>query len=341
MKTNMNQWFEKVRNVFFGVAVSVFVLSLMVTSCKSTEVDLPEDEPTEAPTVQRKLRNEHLVALAVCRVYDGKGVSLKGFSSNKEKESCFSITKLNTDDNPIRVKYPFDFVEINDAVYFIAQSVDFPFLNEICGNGEIEVFQTSFNTYIYADETKDESNLQPHISDDLIVFRGEWGMYSCMSNSGSYNIIEYSSHKFFGENAIEKDFTPPLYQFFVKNENGLTWLTCTSNEIGSRPDQSAQWTILEGGDIISSEHLFSTEELLDMPEMTQQCTITDIGEDYFMVSGEYNLEKIFFDEYTLFFADDQPAKATEFAKGDVVTVTFNKPYERYNPRVAVANQIIK
>ena len=366
MKTKMNQWFEKVHSVFLGVVVLVFALSLIVTACKSSGDGLPEDEPTELPgedelsevdptewpTVQRRLENQQLVALAVCRTFDGKNMSAKSSFQNMEKTAYLPVTRFNTDDNPLQIKYAFDFLEIKDAIHFIAQAVDFPFLNEICGEGEIEVFLTSFNTYVYADETKDENNLQLFIPDDLIVFRGEWGMYSCMNNGGSfpyddmnspiYSLIEYSSHKRFGDNSIDKDFTPPLYQFFVKIENDQTLLACReSNEVGYFPGQYLQWTILEGGNIISSEDLFSVESLIDMPEMTQQCTITDIGEDYFMVSGKYNLEKIFFDGYTLFIVDEQPTDVTNFAKGDIITVTYNKPYERYNPKVTVANRIMK
>ena len=354
MKTLINQKFGKINGVFPCVMIFVFSLSFLFAACKciSCDDELPEEDPIGSATVQRRQGNEQLVALAVCRVFDGKGISVKGFSQNMEKGSYWSATKSDTDENPLQIKYPFDFVKINDATYYIAQGIDFPFLNEICGEGEIEVFLTSFNTYIYADETKDENNLQPYIDDELIVFRGEWGMYSCMTNSGSfeyddknnliYSLKEYSSHKRFGENAIEKDFTPPLYQFYVKIENNLTSLTCKeSSEVFTFPDQSAQWMILEGGEIISSKELFSTEELCDMPQISQQCTITGIGEDYFMVSGERNLEKIFFDEYTLFFAGDQEAESTDFAKGDAVTVTFDQPYERFNPKVALANKIMK
>ena len=352
MKILVNQKFGKINDTFSCVMIFVFALSFLFAACKSGEDELPGEDPPELTIGQRKLGNEQLVALAVCRVFDGKGVSVKSSFQNMEKGAYWSVTKSNTDDNPLQIKYAFDFVEINDVICYIAQKIDFPFLNEICGEGEIEVFLTSFNTFIYADESEDKNNLQPYITDELIVFRGEWGMYSCMMNSGSYDyddmdnliysLIGYSSHKRFDENAIEKDFTPPFYQFFLKTENNLKSLTCyVSDEIGIRPDQSVQWTILEGGEIISSDELFSTEELCDMPQISQQCTITGIGEDYFMVSGERNLEKIFFDEYTLFFAGDQEAESTDFAKGDVVTVTFNQPYERYNPKVAMANKIIK
>ena len=356
MKIVTKQWFEKVRNAFFGVMMSVMFLPFLLVACNSGEDGIPEENEegqTELPTVQRILGGEQLIALAVCRVFDGNGMSAKSFSNDLAKNSSLSINQLNTDDHSLRIRYVFDFVEINAAICYIAQGIDFPFLNAICGEGEIEVFLTSFNTYRYADETKDENRLQPYISDGLIVFRGEWGIYSCMNNSGwfdhddwdntIYSLSEFSSHKRFGENAVEKDLTPPLYQFFVKNENNLTSLACNVvvDKDGNFQNKPLQWTILQGGETVSSENLFSMEELTVMSEMTQQCTITDIGKSYFMVSSEYNLQKVCFDEYTLFFAGDEPVESTEFATGDVVTVTFNQPYEKYNPKVAMANQIVK
>ena len=324
----------------FLIIILVFVLS----ACKSDADNLPikDEQQIELPVAKRKFGNEQLVAFAVGRVFDGMETPVKTL-----------VVKSGTDEQPLFIKYGFDFIKINDAAYYFVKEIDFPFLNEICGYGEIEVFMTSFDTYVYpTTNTKNITNLQPFISDDLIVFRGEWGMYSCMSNSGSwqydnknnviYSIIEYSSHKRFGENSIDKDFTPPLYQFFVETENNVTSLACrASDEIGTRPDKSAQWTILEGGNIVSSDELFSTAELCEMPQMSQQCIITDIGGDYFMVSGNSNLEKIYFDEYTLFFADDKPTESKDFENGDLITVTFDKLYEKYNPKVAVANILIK
>jgi hypothetical protein len=281
-------------------------------------------------------------------VFDSKGISAKSFSPNTEKVA-YQPTKLSTDNGTPHIKYAFDFIEINDAISFIADKIDFPFLNEICGEGEIEVFLTSFKTYVYADETKDANKLQLYIPDDLIVFRGEWGIYSCMNNGGAVeyddmgnmmsDLVGYSSHKRFNGNAIEKDLTPPIYQFFVKTENKVTSLACLSSDFVGVPGHSAQWTVLEGGDVVSSDKLFSTEELCDMPETSQQCTITEVGEDYFLVSGKYNLGKIYFDEYTLFFIKDQSAEPANFAVGDKITVTFNQLYEKYNPKVVVANII--
>jgi len=325
MKT-MNQCFERVLGASFSVMIAGFVLSFVLTTCKSNDDDLPTEEPTGLAAVKGRFDSERLVSLAVCRVVDGKSKSVKA-----------------AEEQPLVIRYAFDFVKISDATHYVAKGVNFPLLNEVCGKGEIDVFLTTFETYEYADETKDMECRRPVVNDDLIVFRGELGMYACMMNSGWLEMTEYSSHKRFSGNAVEKDFTPPLYQFYVKTENNVTSLACrNSNEFGSLPGQSSlQWTKLQGGNIVSSQNLFSTEELTVMPEISQECTITEIGEDYLMVSGKSNLQKIFFDDYTLFVAGGKPAKLTDFAKGDVVTVTFDKLYEKYDPKVALANKIAK
>ena len=343
MKTIMKQWFGKVHGAFFAAMMFVIALFFGSSACQSGVDDLPpEEEQPELPMVQRRLDNERLIALAVCSAFDGNGLSTKGSSHDQRQLSQLPIKSLSADDQIFYLKYDFDFVQINDAVYFVAPDIDFPFLNELCGEGEIEVFLTSFNTFVYADETKDINHLQPYISDKLIVFRGEWGIYSCMDNGMSLNIMEYSSHKRFGETSIEKDLTPPIYNFFVKIETDETFLACgASNFIGLPPDQSVQWTTLYGGEVMSSNDLFSAEDVADMPKMSQQCTITEVGEDYFVVNGEYNLEKIYFDEYTLFFIDDQSAEATGFTKGDEITVSYDQLYERYKPKVVLANIITK
>ena len=343
--TMIKNWFGRLRAAFLGVMIIVFALSFMTTACNSDADDeLPAGEQPVLTVVQRALGNEQLISLAVCRLLDGKDASSKKSFGGIEKTAYQPLIRLNTnDDTPSYIKYDFDFVQIKDMVRYVAPAINFPFLNETCGEGEIEVLITSFNTFVYADATKDEKHLLPFIGDNLIVFRGDFGIFACMENGGPPALTEYSSHKRFGENSIEKDATPPLYQFFVKTEGDSTSLACeASNVFGVIPNQSSlDWIILQGGDIVGSEDLFSAEELSILSEMSQQCTIIATGENYFEIKGEYNLEKIFFDEYTVFFIGDEQVKSTDFAKGDVVTVSFAKYYEGYDPKAAVANKIAK
>ena len=90
MKTIMNQCFGKVHDAFFGVVMFVFALSFLLVACNSDEKEMPEDSeenPQESATVQRRMKNEHVIALAVCRVYDGSGISAKSFSQ-KHGKNC-------------------------------------------------------------------------------------------------------------------------------------------------------------------------------------------------------------------------------------------------------------
>jgi len=352
MKTSLKQRIVSISGIFFS-------LVMLVSSCVKCRHCEREDLLDETTTIQRRMNSEYLVVLATCRLFDDKSVSAKNSFQNMGKAPYLNITKLNADEDPLFIKYEFDFIKINEATHFVAESIDFPFLNEICGNGEIEVFLTSFDTFVYADDTKDKNNLKHYVGDHLIVFRGEWGMYSCMANSASfryidvhsyddkdvsiYHITQYSSHKRFGENSIDKDFKPPIYHFYVETINDVTSFACGVADVvvGLPPVTLLDWKVLEGGDVVSSEELFSTEELSVMPETSQQCVITGVGDDYFLVSGKYHLGKIFFDEYTLFFIEEQPVKSTDFEKGDAITVTFNQLYKKYNPKVVLANKIVK
>ena len=341
MEKGLKHWFGKAGSAFFCVVALSFILA----ACKSEEDVPPAVELTDL-TIQRWSRNEHLLALAVCRVYDGNGMSLKSAEGNMETSPLIPANSLKTDGYYPSIRYEFDCIKIGQAAHFIARGVNFPFLNEICGKGELEVILTSFSTYAYVGEAKEY--LTDLVSDGLIVFRGELGIYSCMTNGGSsvrgVTETEFSSHKRFAGNAVEKNFAPPLFKFYIKTENNRSSLACTvvTDQDGNYLQQPPlQWTRLQGGDIVDGDKLFSTVELSAMPEISLQCTITGIGEDYFLVDSKSNLEKIYFDEYTRFFVDDEPATSVGFANGDIITVTFNQLFERYNPKVALANKIEK
>jgi hypothetical protein len=130
--------------------MSIFVFS----ACQSDPADLPEDDPADLTAVQRHLDHQQLIAFAVFRVFDDQSFGGKSFSPNMKNNAGQAVKSL-TADNPVpKIKYRFDVIKIYDALQYFAQEVDFPFLNEICGYGEIEVFKTPFMTYIYDDETE-------------------------------------------------------------------------------------------------------------------------------------------------------------------------------------------
>ena len=151
----MKQWYRKTGNALLSVVILGFAMTIALTACKS-EDDGYTDELSEV-NLQRWSRNEHLVALAVCRVYDGKAMTLKSSGGSLEDSSTSPLINPKSDVEYPSIKYEFDFIKIGDAVHYLARGVNFPFLNEICGKGEIEVFMTYFNTYKYADEKKDNN----------------------------------------------------------------------------------------------------------------------------------------------------------------------------------------
>jgi hypothetical protein len=178
----------------------------------------------------------------------------------------------------------------------------------------------------------------------MIVFKSDLGIYSCIATGGGvasgvdasagYH-IDFSSHKYLSEKALEKDVTPPVYPFTVRiKSNGVTL------EIPYVDDSE---TPLNNQQTVSSEELFSLVELSKIPEISVQCEVTGLGENYFTVktNATSNLEHVYFDEYTGFFIGDTSATYDNIAAGDVITVMYNKLYASYNPKSVVANKIVK
>ncbi len=321
----------------------LLVMTLCILSaCNSETETFRDSELSELSNLQR---HEQLVALAVLKAFDNTGQSVK---SAPAENTPVSYRTTSGYDNPPILRYEFDFVEINNAMRYTAKRVDFPLLNELCSDGEIEIFLTSFNTFRYVgDLAIGEQFLTNDISDCLIVFKGDYGLYSCMMNSGSTQngISEtvYSSHKRFGPNAVVKDFTPPLYAFHVKTENHQVSLACqlTMDKDGTVLNHPLKWTKLQATGMVNKENMFSVNDLIAFSETSQPCTITETGSDYFVVKSKSYLKKVFLDEYTRYIAGGQPDIPAHFSEGDVITVTFNQLFSKYNPKVTLANSITK
>ena len=331
------------RNIMIAFIICCTALN---TACQSDDVRIPDDGRTELKNVKRGLGKEQLISLAVCRTFDGQDVSLKSdFRDIKEALFSPAIRLMSDDQAGPNIRYEFDYIEIGNALQYTVDGIDFPLLNEICGKGPIEVFLAAFNTYVYAGEAENEKYLTPHISDALIMFKSELGIYACLNNGGSsvsgIEESEYSSHKRLGQNAVEKDFTPPVYKFYVKTEQHQKSLAykVEIDENGILQNLPLKWVKLYEVAHSDSENIFSVNELCVLPETSQQCMITEIGKDYFLVSGQYNLQKICFDDNTLFVSGELPSRVADLAKGDVITVTFDQLYEKYNPKVVMVNKI--
>jgi hypothetical protein len=314
----------------------------MFTACNNAvDIDQNEDaEQSNLPSFNR-IDGGRLVAIAACRLFDSKKSTVKNAVLNAETvQKPLQTRASEAGTESFRIRYGFDHIEILGGIRYTVNNVDIPLVSEICGKGEIDVILTSFVTYASSDEYGDK---QPLVGDALIVFRSEQGIYACMLNSGG-EYSAYSSHKRFEQNAVVKDFTPPVYEFYIKNEKETTLLSGFQiiSEDGSYQKETAlKWFPLQKQESISESNMFGIDELISASQIEQQCTVTEKGEKYFLTKGDSNLKQVYFDEYTEFSINGNPATYKDIAVGDRITVAFDKLYEKYNPKTIFANKVTK
>lgn len=321
------------KNFFSKLTVLYYILPLIFTACSNAvDIDQNEDAGQSGLPSFNRIDGGRLVALATCRLFDAQKSTTKSSALNAETVKNLPQTRASeASAESFRIKYGFDCVEILGGIRYTVKNADIPLINDVCGTGETDVILTSFVTYIYSDN----DGLQPVVDDALIVFRSEQGIYACMLNSGGEYAV-YSSHKRFEQSAIVKDFTPPVYEFYLKNEKGTSLLSGSiiiAEDGSSQKKTNLTWFPLQEQESISENSLFSIDELTSASQIEQPCTITETGGKYFLVNSDSNLKKICFDEYTEMY--------NGIAAGDKVTVTFDKLYEKYNPQVVFANKVMK
>jgi hypothetical protein len=363
------------KTLHFIIAVVLMAgLTLSVESCiESTNQDEnPDNENEKVQIVPDNSNNpgssnkpnrtsaQQLLAIAVDKTFD-KNVNAqpltKSFVSEK---NLFRIDAEAYDPAPVHISYPYDYIKIYDVVKFSCAGVKSPIVQANCGDGELEVYLASFALFKETDEEKPSQNQEfkyvtvPGIDisaltdmmfgEPMIVFKSDLGIYSCIATGGgameqtgnaySGYYATFSSHKYLSDKALEKDVTEPVYPFKVRiRSNGVTL------EI---PDIRDSEISLDNQQTVSSEELFNLVELSNIPEESLQCEVTKLAENYFIVKTNEtsNLEQVYFDEYTEFFIGDISATSDNIAVGDVITVTYGKLYESYNPKSVIANKIL-
>jgi hypothetical protein len=336
--------------------ILVLALPLAFQACEKSgnneKVDdsqLPNDVNPPVATSVRKIDAMQLLGIAADRTFEknaGKPYLKDVAISRASKSNIIRLAEENT--TPV-VRYPFDYIKIYDVVRFSSESLEIPIIQEKCGEGAIDVLLANFDLFIYKGKDSKDSLEHSIGGESMIVFKGELGMYCCILNSymsDGKNIqeFEFSSHKHFINGALEKDFTPPTYQFYVKFESEVT-LNYSKDHIGGLVGYSFippnNWVTLNNREAVSAEEMFSITDLSALPAISQQCRITGIEDGYFTVetSEESNLETVYFDEYTEFFKGEEQVTPASVAIGDVVTITFGKLYEAYNPKKVFADKI--
>jgi hypothetical protein len=331
------KYFRKTRSLNFSVMILCCALPLLFAACTEAVVDQNEDiDQSDLPTFNR-IDGGRLIAIAACKLFDDKKSATKNSIPDVETAENPPQTRASEADTEyFRLKYGFDYVKIISATRYTVKNADVPLVSEICGKGEIDVIEASFETYV-----SDKNGMQPAISDVLIVFKSEQGIYACMNNSGGEYAV-YSSHKRFEQNAIVKDFIPPVYEFYIKNEKGTTMLSGSliiAEDGSSQKETNLKWFLLQEQETASEGALFGIDELVSTSQIEQPCTVTEKGEGYFLTKGDSNLKQVYFDEYTEFWIKGKTGTHKDIVKGDKITVAFDKLYEKYNPKTVFANKI--
>ncbi|MDR1172720.1 MAG: hypothetical protein LBL24_09725 [Bacteroidales bacterium] len=338
------------------------MVSLLIGSCSRTENQDEglNSENEEASYVPNRMNAQQLLAIAVDKSFENSSkpqLPTKGLVSGMNRYQTVAGT-----DNILHISYPYDYIKIYDVVKFSCAGVKNPLVQEICGDGELEVFIAGFALFLSTEEEKadvkssnvDESILRNMMTgrEPMIVFKSDLGIYSCIANSGgvidatdiinSGYHIDFSSHKYLSDKALEKNFLYPIFEFIVTSENGKVSL----GTMGTDEDYST--TVydskipLSNQQTVSPQELFSLVELSsNIPEVSLQCEVTELNENYFTVTAgkDFNLERVYYDEYTEFIIGGKTATDADIAVGNIINVTFGKLYENYNPKSVIANKI--
>jgi hypothetical protein len=350
----------KVFGIMHFIMAMILIVSLFVVSCNRNENPAEElsNENEKVQYVPNRTNVQQLLAIAVDKSFEN---GLK--QQLPTKGSVPDMSRYQADagtDNVLHVSYPYDSIKICDVVKFSCDGVKSPLLQAICGDGKIEVFIASFALYLNAGKREvdvkssnaDENILRSMIGGEpMIVFKSELGIYSCIANSGgvidatdisSGYYTEFSSHKYLSDKALEKNFIYPVFQFIVKSENGKVSLkTAGVDEYHSTTVYDSEIP-LSNQQTVSPQELFSLVELgSNIPEVSLPCEVTELNENYFTVSAgkDFNLEKVYYDEYTEFFIGDKNVTSADIAVGDVINVSFSKLYGNYNPKSVIANKV--
>jgi hypothetical protein len=345
---------------FIVAVIMVSAVLLFIESCNRNENNVEELNSDEVQYVPGRRNIQQLLAIAVDKSFNnklGQQSSTKSYVANTGRYQPVAET------DPVRISYPYDYIKVYDVVKFSCAGVKNPLVQAICGDGEIEVFIASFALLMETDEEETEeekTHLKSSNADEavlrsmmmgepMIVFKNDLGIYSCIANSagiidltdyylGCYT--EFSSHKYLSDKALEKDMTYPVFQYIVTLTNGKVTLKTTSIDNGYITYDSE--IPLYNWQTVSPQELFSLVDLSNnILEVSLQCEVIGVSENYFIVKtdSDSNIETVYYDEYTEFSVGGRSATSADISAGAVITVTFGKLYESYNPKSVIANKI--
>ncbi|MDE7214108.1 MAG: hypothetical protein K2N42_05970 [Anaeroplasmataceae bacterium] len=285
--------------IFMLCSLFIFVGCKLDNVIVEKPIEKPIENPLEKPTEEGKQTSYFLGELNLLGM-----ASIKEFKANTQPRKVKHLTsnqgqvKELSDEEPtviVNFTYPFDYVKIHSAIKFsisIPEDTEDEALEMIeasCGLGDLDVIIADFSTFVY-DEEKEYLYLS--VQDHMITIVGKKGIYTILSNSGSYQYDQdktyfseiYSSHKTIDPNGINKDFVPPFYGINVKyGYDGLYDVSFTKNENLATYDDftSATKYAYDAKKVerVSRDTMYSVLDLTSYPQDWIEGVITSIELD--------------------------------------------------------------
>jgi len=251
-----------------------------------------------------------------------------------------SFLKLNEALHP-KLEYPFDTIKITDPFRFEIEVEEGSnnIIETLVGSGNIEVIVS------YIDLIVDECFLRPY-SEEIIILRGPLGVYSCLTNGGSFDpeqgitTKEFSSHKYIEGMNIVKEKRTEDFKFFIRFQNDLPINLDIDYWYYSNP---SSFNILESSySQVNRFDLYQIDNLFSATEVNIKTTVDKIlyNSINFLEVGNYNFRNGIIDEYTLITGEDGTVYSfSDLTIGTEVIITYYKFYDEFNPISAFLEKV--
>lgn len=340
-----------------GFVASFLLIAITIPlalTINSNNNEINSEKESSIPTIiddkhHNTIFNEtSLIGIAAYKAFDSnKTNEIRNVSFKSKELTTLNNTSENeiSEDDYLKVSYPYDYVKIVDAYKFSinVNEIEDLYANDVistnCGLNEIEVVVANFETYI-----EEKGTLYLSVQDTLISLRGENGYYTILENSGQkiYKgfLHVFSSHKKLLDNEVSKDFTPPLLSIFLKEYEDNRYVYFKSSDDTLSPyDYNEKLAFKNIGEIeyVSRDYIYSLYEISKVPVKNVEVKIISINFEKFYLEvlseGESKLKYVTFNDHT------EGTLVSSLNVNDLIIVEYDDLYERYNPISVIANKI--
>ena len=340
-----------------GFVASFLLIAITIPlalTINSNNNEINSEKESSIPTIiddkhHNTIFNEtSLIGIAAYKAFDSnKTNEIRNVSFKSKELTTLNNTSenKNSEDDYLKVSYPYDYVKIVDAYKFSinVNEIEDLYANDVistnCGLNEIEVVVANFETYI-----EEKGTLYLSVQDTLISLRGENGYYTILDNSGQkiYKgfLHVFSSHKKLLDTEVSKDFTPPLLSIFLKESEDNRYVYFkSSDDILSPYDYNEKLAFKNIGEIeyVSRDYIYSLYEISKVPVKNVEVKIISINFEKFYLEvlseGENKLKYVTFNDHT------EGTLVSSLNVNDLIIVEYDDLYERYNPISVIANKI--